>query len=141
MQPVISSFTFSEDSQNSTNQNGRGNALHVINPQNLFRPPFIPCTFSFSVTFGVISLNPNIDSSLEFRLISPNQEVVVSTNEVNIPKNSNFDSTLPEEANGFMFNFDFRNVPLRESGKYTANILINEEVIGEFPLMVHPKEN
>ncbi|SEB15658.1 hypothetical protein SAMN05421743_12128 [Thalassobacillus cyri] len=141
MDVTITSFTFSEDSQNVSNPSGKGNTLQLINPQNLFRPPFIPCTYSFSVTCGLIKIDPHKTHTVQFILESPEGDTPIKTDPINVPKNNNFDASLPDEANGFVFNLDFRNVPFKVKGEYKGKIIFNNELLGEYPLMFYPQEN
>jgi hypothetical protein len=136
----LTTFVFSEDTnQELVNQN---KILHVINPQNVFRPQFVPSAFSFSVTFGLIDLDPDKKNTIRFTLNAPNEneKYVVDTGNIDLDPNHAFDRRLPIEANGFMMNMDFRNVPFRIEGKYLAKVNVNGELVGEYPVFVYGQE-
>jgi|SRR5690625_1353164 len=141
MKPTLTTFVFSEDSKDVPNPGGEGASLHIINPQNVFRPPFVPCTYSFSVTLGLIGLEDTGDHKLEFNIVSPNGDVVLTTGTINLHGKQTTDQSLPKEAHGLTFNLDFRNVALREEGKYTGNTLVNGVNVGTIPLWVYAGEN
>ncbi|WP_028392712.1 hypothetical protein [Bacillus cihuensis] len=140
MKPIVTTFAFSNDVKQQT-MDGNVQSIQVIDPQNVFRPTFIPGTFSFAVTFGVLGLDPDKKNVLRFEIKDPNEVNVVETPHIDIPPNINFDdSILPKESNGFIFNMDFRNIAFRLEGKYTAYIHVNHENIGGFPVLVYPQE-
>lgn len=140
MQPVISSFMFSEDTKETNLPNGGVGGVNIINPQNIIRPAFVPGSYSFSVSIGLLSVDPEREHTLQFKLISKNAENVIDTGVIQLPKGIEFDNTLPKEANGFMFNMNFRNVPFRHSGTYTGSVLFDNETLGNYPLVVYPQE-
>ncbi|MEC0565959.1 hypothetical protein P8841_09180 [Bacillus spizizenii] len=139
MKPHVTTFAFSEDTQDVPNQFGNGSSKHIINPRNLIRPPFLPATPSFSVSVGVAGIDPNRENTFSFKISGPDQQLVLDSNDFSLPKNPQHDKSLPDEANGFFFNFNLRDVPLKVKGKYTAEIYINKEKIGEFALYVFPQ--
>ena len=139
MEPYLSTFAFSNDI-NQIND-GQSQVTNIINPQNLFRPTFVPGTFSFAVTFGILGMDPDKEHTLQYIMTSPNGEAIVQTQEVKIERNPSFDtSILPKEANGFIFNMDFRNLAFREKGKYIAHVIVNDHEVGSIPVMVYPQE-
>ena len=138
MKPVLSSFIFSEDTQQITNP--AGSTLHIVNPLNLIRPQFIPSGYSFSVSFGILKIDPKRDYKIQFQLLHPSGNIAVDTNEINLTSPPIADQTLPSDSHGAMLNFDFRNVPLREIGEYKGVVKVDGEVIGEYPLYVSPLE-
>lgn len=141
MKPKITSFIFSEDTEQAINHGTKGNVLHIVNPLHIIRPQFIPSGYTFSVTFGVKGLDPDSEHKIRFRLLTPSGSSAMDTNDISLPKNTGFDRLLPLELNGLMINLDFRNVALREIGEYKGVVLVNDEVIGDYPLDVYPEES
>lgn len=140
---ILTTFAFSEDANQIPNPNGQGASLNVINPQNVFRPMFIPGSFSFAVTFGIAEMDPELTQKIRFTLAhseDPDQ-IIVDTNDINIGANPNIDRTLPKEANGIMLNMDFRNVPFKKQGKYIGKIIFNGELLEEKVVYVFPQES
>ncbi|WIL46020.1 hypothetical protein QP042_21755 [Bacillus bombysepticus] len=139
----LSTFVFSEDSKEVLNRNGQGTSLHIINPQNVFRPMFVPGAHSFSVTLGINGLDTSHKNSFQL-IIRPEakgSEATVNTDEIPLPPNpEGQDPILPKEAVGMMFNLDFRNVPFKIAGKYIAEIFVNGKLIEDKPLYVYPME-
>lgn len=140
MEPQLTSFIFSEDSKEKPNANGRGTSLHIINPLNVFKMPFIPNTYSFSVTLGFIKLDPDKNHELEFKLVAPNQAEVFNTGLINIHRDQ-ANPSIPKEANGFTLNLDFRNVEFNFSGEHTGIVILDEHVLSEIPVIVFTKED
>lgn len=141
MRPILSSFMFFDDIQQVANNNAPGAAMHLVNPQNVIRTPFIPSTYSFAVAFGVMGVDLTSSHTLSFKFINPQNEIVIDTSEINIPSNPSEAKSLPIDAQGYTFNLNLRNVQLKYKGKYVGRVSINQEIIGEFPLFVYPTEN
>lgn len=137
MKPIISSFMFFDDIQHVPNSSAPGMSLHLINPQNTIKTPFIPSSFSFAVAFGIVSIDTEINHTLSFQLIDPEGNFVVDTSEINLPAEPGNDY-IPVEARGYNFNLNLRNVQLQYKGKYTGRVTIDHVNIGEFPLFVYP---
>ncbi|MFF2179444.1 DUF6941 family protein [Lysinibacillus sp. NPDC058147] len=137
MKPIVSSFMFFDDVQHMSNSSAPGSALHLINPQNIIRTPFIPSTYSFAVAFGVTNINTEESHILSFQLVNPINEVIVDTSEIHIQPERT-DKIVPIEARGYTFNLNLRNVKLQYEGKYVGRIFVSKELIGEFPLFVYP---
>lgn len=139
MKPFVTTFAFSEDTKEIPNEHGQGSSIHIINPRNLLRLPFIPATPSFSVTVGIASVDPNLEHTFTFKILDPNRNEVLRTKDYPLQRKPHPDPSLPIESNGFYFNFNLRDVPLREAGKYLGVIYVNGEMIGEYALFVYPK--
>ncbi|OPA18218.1 DUF6941 family protein [Bacillus cereus] len=129
--PHLSTFAFSDDS--SQVMTSEGPVLQIINPQNLFTIPFIPGTFSFSVTLGILDLNPHKDHAVKLVIRNAEHEeyVVLDSKDMVVPRNPNFNSSIPEGAHGVLFNLDFRNLPFKKEGKYVAEIYVDHNKIDE----------
>lgn len=140
MKPVISSFIFSDDTQQVPSHGNNGSVLHIINPQNVLRPQFIPGGHSFSVSIGVLKMDPKNSHTIEFQLISPTGQIAIDTKKIEIPSNEGFDKNMPSEAGGVMINLDFRNFPFREKGEFKGLVLVDGTSIGEYPLIIFPQE-
>lgn len=141
MKPIISSFMFFDDIQHVPNSAAPGMSMHLINPQNIIKTPFIPSSFSFAVAFGIVSIDPETSHTLSFQLIDPEGKFAVDTSEINIPAEPGSNGDLPIEARGYNFNLNLRNVQLQYKGKYTGRVTVDHEIIGEFPLFVYPANN
>ncbi|MDH4419971.1 hypothetical protein QEZ44_00660 [Bacillus cereus] len=140
--PYLSTFVFSEDSKQVLDSNGQGSSLHLVNPQNIFRPMFIPGTYSFSVTLGIGALDITAENTFQLviRFDKDDSQAVINTGEVLLPKSPQRDPIIPPEAEGIMFNMDFRNAPFKIAGKYIAEVFINKKLIDTKTLYIYPQE-
>lgn len=129
--PIISTFMYCEEAKPI------GDKLQINNPLNIFRPPFVPSTFSFSIVFGILGLDITEDLSLVRLIFKKQDEVVIDTGNLEIKQEKDPNLTvLPMEARGLMANLDFRNVILRSEGMYETDIYLNGEKIGNYPIYV-----
>lgn len=142
MKPYVTTFVLSEDIKEMQN-NDNTKVINIWNPLHLIRPPFMPGTYSFALSFGIMGIEPHKSHTLGLKIVSPNEndEPLVNIVDSELPPNNQFSgSGLPEEANGIMFNMDLRNIPFRVEGKYIAKIFFNGVILSEFPFLVYPLE-
>lgn len=134
----VSTFMYSESIQN---ENGPNQKPVIVGPQIVFRPLFVPCLFSFAVTFGLLDLDVTKPQKFRyvFRSPNPHEESLVDTGYIEIPSNM-ADSELPEDMRGIIMNMDFRNVPFRQNGEYYSDIYVNGTLLGTFPIKVRGRE-
>ncbi|TKA02503.1 hypothetical protein FA950_20760 [Bacillus thuringiensis] len=127
--PHLSTFAISDDSSQIMTPDGP--VLQIINPQNLFRLPFIPGTFSFCVTLGILDLNPELDHTVKLVIKSAEHTdyIALDSNNMVVPRNPTFNKDIPMEAHGVLFNLDFRNLPFRYEGKYIAEVHVDDKLI------------
>lgn len=138
---VLSTFVMSDDSNQVPNPNGQGSMLQVVNPQNIFRPMFVPGGHSFSVTFGFLEIDPKQKHNINFFIVSSSGETIVNIENIEVPPNAPRDTSIPEEATGLMLNFDLRNVPFRIEGKYEARIIFDGQLLDSKPFYVFKQES
>ena len=133
----ISTFVYCEGIQvEETNQ---GNKTHIINPQQIFTPAFIPSLYSFSISFGVIGVKYKENQVMVYKFINTNtNEALIDSGDININSKK---TDLPEELNGFMMNIDFKNIVFKNEGYYESEIYLNNEKIGSYPIFVKGKES
>lgn len=135
---ILSTFVLSDNSNQVLNPNGQGTTLQVVNPQNIFRPMFIPGGHSFSVTFGFLEVNPDAQHRIQFSIIScETGEQVINIDNIEVPPNAQPDKFIPKESTGIMLNFDFRNVPFKKEGKYEVHITLDGETLDKKPFYVY----
>lgn len=136
MKPIISSFMFSDETQNVQTQ-PQSASLHLINPLNVIRPHFVPGSYTFAMSFGILRLLLTQSHNLQIIMKSPSGKISLDTGVIYISQPAPVEDDLPLEAHGMMFNFNFRNVPFEENGEYLTTIIIDEQEIGEYPLFVY----
>lgn len=131
--PRISTFMYCEQAEiNQHNQK-----LNISGPLHVIITPFIPTNFSFSIVFGLMAFNNEQDNGLQIRFLDSDGNILVDANNITIGKNMDPQTmALPPEARGLIANLDFRNVTLRKPGVYVTQILLNQDLLGEFPIQV-----
>lgn len=133
----ISTFVYSEDSFGEPIPEGQ--RLHLVNPQNVFRPIFIPSMFSFSFTIGFIGVDTLQEHKMRIIFSNPDgSKQLIDTGEIAIPKNEKEDD-IPVEMRGLMMNMGFKNVAFEVEGIYRTEVFFDGERIGVFPVGVKRK--
>jgi hypothetical protein len=134
----ISTFIYCEGFGNTNNpQNSKNSAssLAIFGPMQILTPPFIPGSYSFGILIGVIDLDMSIEHSFEFTFTEQDEKTsLFSTNKIQITPQERI--TLKKELQGFMINFDLRNVVFKKGGLYIGKAYIDKEEIGEMPINV-----
>lgn len=132
----MTGFMFFDDIQNMPNNNGLAN---LINPLNIIKMPFIPNSYSLVVSFGFVNVDTSIPHRLTFQLKSPNGDVIVNAENLQIEADSISEkgTRLPLEAQGYQFNLNMRNVKFMVEGEYKATIQFDDKIIAEYPLYVY----
>lgn len=135
----VSTFVYAQDSNTEPNGSG-GNDLHLINPQHIFTPPFMPSLFSFVIMFGILGIEQSSTNKIRivFRGPNPEEAPLVDSGEFDYPAN-NQGVSLPIEMQGFLMNLNLRNVPFKHEGVYTTEIFANGKSLGVFPIQVKGK--
>ncbi|KKK10328.1 DUF6941 family protein [Bacillus sp. L_1B0_12] len=137
--PTITSFIYCEKTE--TDQNGK---LILVQPLLVLTPAFLPGMYSFSIAVGIKGIPDQM--KLRILFISPDSQdqPLIDTTGINVTKKNVVEDhiidLLPEEEIGINFNMDLRNVVLKTEGYYKTVVMINEEVIGEFPIYVKGKD-
>ena len=134
--PRISTFMYAERTE--PNLNGQ---MTVTNPLLVINPIFVPGMFSFSIIFGVIGISNQSDHTMQILFNSPNEdeEPLVNTGVIPLAKGMaplEKILDLPPDQKGMIFNLDFRNAVFKTEGIYKSTVLIDGEILGEFPIYV-----
>lgn len=132
MSPRVSTFIYSDDSV--MEEMPIGQRLHVINPQQVLRPAFVPGMYSFSVSFGIIALDMAVEHNLRVAMTSPRNKQIMDSANMVVPTNTDFD--LPPELQGFMMNMNVRNVVFEEEGLHQTSLWLDDVCLGDFPIYV-----
>lgn len=137
--PYISTFVYAEDS--NAELTPQGQKLHIINPQQIFLPMFVPGMFSFAVAFGILEVNTQESHRIRYVFYSPveGELPLIDTGEVVLPIVTE-DNGVPIDMQGIMLNLNFRNVPFRLEGAYKSEIYLDGNLLGIFPIKVRGKE-
>lgn len=112
----------------------------LTNPFMVLSPKFIPGTISFSM-FIAISEDDR-ENSHNFRIIFKKvgeEENLIDTQNQSLPQLPN--EGLPEESSGYMLNMDFRDVVIRNQGKYESQVYFDGKLIGTYPIYAKAVEN
>lgn len=127
---ILTAFMYANETRNDIMPNGQSNQV-ISTPLLALKPVFIPGQLSFSVIFGITDFEYNMDHTVQYRLLDPNGDVVIDTGVVHLPK---FIHEQAPETDGFIGNFDLRNVVLMNKGEYKTqlifdNIKLKDDVI------------
>lgn len=136
----ISTFIYSENTAQEMTPNGP--KLHILTPLQVFLPRFIPGTFSFSITFGILDYDLLKEHKIQIKFINNKENILVDTGSITLPINSNKPKIdgktveLPLDMQGSIMNMNFQNVVFREEGIYKTNIVFDNDNIGSYEIKV-----
>lgn len=143
----IDFFIYAESAANVNvptidNPNPGEQKLQITTPTALFRPLFVPCLFSYSVAVSITHFDVLSHHTVRMTVHYYDEaEVLADTGILPIaPFNEQLFTNLPADLRGITFSLDFRNIPLRQNGKYKTIFYWNGENIGEYPFHVWGKE-
>ena len=102
----------------------QGAISHLVSPQLVLRPVFIPGNFSFGISIGVQDLDIKKPIKLGFTIAAPDGKVLQRGDDAEIPP-MNLEDTLPPEQQGLMLNLDIRNLVIHEEGVYKFTLRVN----------------
>lgn len=114
----------------------QGAISHLIAPQLVLRPAFIPGNFSFGLSIGVQDLDIKKPIKLVFTITAPDGKVLQKADEAEIPA-MNQEDTLPSEQQGLMLNLDIRNLVIHEEGAYKFALCVNGEALEEQTIPIY----
>lgn len=123
----ISSFTYCEDIQQEILNNNV--VPKIINPLGVIQTLFIPTHFSFAISCVISGININTDKSLRIIFISPNEEIINDTQDIqlNIP---------PNNGDVLKFNLIMKNIVLKDEGVYRTEVYLNKNKLNEYKIEV-----
>lgn len=112
------------------------NKTIISNPLLNLTLKYIPGTFSFNISVGIIDVDTKISHVMQviMRHCETGKEVI-NTEELNIPPSQDEDK-LPRELRGALLNLGFKNVDFTEQGKYETQITWDREDLGCYPIQV-----
>ena len=130
----IVSFTYCNDVTND----GNGNPM-IVGPLQMLMPINLPANYSFSISFGVYDITKNGNDEIEVGFYD-RDNTQIALNRIIIP-------SLPKELSGannpigLQINVGFRNVILQNSNEHYAEIKINGNFLGKYPIDVVVNED
>ena len=114
--------------------------FQLTNPLSILFPMCMPSGFSFSVSFAVMGVDTTVsDSTIRVDFCDPNEKVIHSSGELNVPKDEMMQKGLPIEYRGFSANMDLRNVFLEMEGEYASHVYLNNTLLGKYVIYVMKK--
>lgn len=114
----------------------QGATPHLVSPQLVLRPMFIPGNFSFGIAVGVQDLDIKKPIKLGFTIVAPGGDILQNSDDSEIPV-INKEDVLPSEQQGIMLNLDFRNLVIHEEGIYKFALRVNGETLEEQPIPIY----
>lgn len=133
----ICSFILCNGIETVMNSQG-GTMSALMGPQVLLQPEFIPTNFSFGFSVGFIGIDLTQENQIKFRIMSPNNEMVMESRNSLIPINATEDS-IPKEYRGFNMTTDVRNMVIKMEGIYTLEFFVNDELAGTQEVPIYKK--
>lgn len=101
-----------------------GQPIQTINaPLLSLKPVFIPGQLSFAVIFGITEFDFGKEHTFQYRLINPDGDIAVDTGVITMPANPNNDEAITMD--GFIGNFDLRNVVFMNEGQYKYEVIFD----------------
>jgi len=134
--PEVMSFIISEGVRRE-NIGIAKSADWIIGPVQILSPFSIPSNYSFFTTLAIYEINESEIIKLMFK--SPDGEIVYNTTD--IPLSNIEHGNVPEKYRSVVFSFDIRNMHLKEEGIYTAEIFVDDVLIGAYKIPVCVLEN
>ncbi|WP_143162353.1 hypothetical protein [Sporobacter termitidis] len=132
MASIVSSMYF----ENFQNQIGAPQPTQQFsNPIMALLPLSIPGNFSFVFTFG---MNYDVSQSHNLQVIfkDPQNNILNNTGEICMPASD--DQYLPAEYRGIIFTMDYRNIPIRSTGVFAAEVYFDGALLGTCPIPAYP---
>lgn len=141
----ISTFIYCEDTQQIQVGTQKSQLkINLIGPMQIMTPMFIPSMFSFSICFGILDFDMSVPHKLRvvFKESKEKEKPIIDTEDMNfsIPIQEK-KIALPENMNGSMINFNFKNIALRHEGTYCTSIYFDDSLLGDYPIDVKAVEN
>lgn len=134
--PIVSLFVYSDSAQ--PQQTPQGNQLHILNPQHILRPMFIPGQFSFAITFGILDFDTSIPHLIKYTFSSPNGDILIDTGDgIQLPPIDNVAlKELPLDMRGFLSSLEFKNIVFATEGEYKSEIFFDGVSLDTFGIKV-----
>ena len=133
----ISSFIICDTIVNLMTPQG-DSVPQLVSPQPVLRPPFIPGSFSFGISIGVIDVEFQEVNTIKVIIVSPKGEETYNSGEINLESIPQ-DELLPKEYQGFILSIDVRNMIIDQDGVYSVEIFVNNESVGRREIPVFRK--
>ena len=118
---ILTAFMYANETRTDVMPNGQSTQL-ISTPLLALKPLFIPGQLSFSVVFGITDFEHDKDHTVQYRLLDSNGNAVIDTGLVHLPKVIH---NQAPETDGFIGNFDLRNVVLMNKGEYRTELIFD----------------
>lgn len=130
----VSVFVYSDSAQPEPTP--QGNKLHIMNPQHILRPMFIPGQFSFAIMFGILDFDVSSPHTLRYTFSSPEGTILIDTGDnIKLPPITDPQmDDLPIDMRGFLTSLDFKNVVFQTEGEYKSEIFFDSVSLGTFEI-------
>lgn len=129
---ILTAFMYANETRNDVMPNGQSNQT-INNPLLALKPMFIPGQLSFTVIFGITDFELDKDHTVQYRLLDPEGNIVIDTGVVHLPK---FIHEQAPDTDGFIGNFDLRNVVFMTKGAYRTELLFDNKKLKDDVILV-----
>lgn len=132
MEAYISSFVFCDTIQTQLTPNGP-QQYQIVNPLQALTPVAVPGNFSFSIACSISGFDINNDHTIKISFLDPEGNTCAIPID-NFKFNAHDFQTDPVASSvaNISLNIDLRNVVLKYVGKYTARVVFDDNIIGNF---------
>ncbi len=127
--PKISAFILCDSVNNMPLPDGNS-VPTLINPQVVLKPQFIPTTFSFGFSVGILDMKPDIQNKVKLLIMDPEEsKTVQDLGEIEIYPGL-IGQNQPDSFSGCTITASVQNVPIEKQGVYKLSVFVNGQNIG-----------
>lgn len=140
----VSPFIYCSQVDRPIAPDGSAGPINALGVMSTLILEYIPGTFSFSICFSLIGVDP-VESDNAIRLLfrmKDSDRLLVDTGTIVLPSVlASTDVSLPALYAGIDCSIDFRNVIFEQEGLYATEVYYKNELMGEFEIYVAGKHH
>lgn len=127
----LNSLIYCINSERTASVDRKGEMINAMGIMSAITPEFVPGTFSFSIVFSVLDVDPEQNNRIQIIFSDDEGKEIVNSGEIQLPMANIPDPIcLPKEYQGMNMTMDLRNVVFEKEGVYKTSIIFNGNNIG-----------
>ena len=131
MAAYVSSFVFCDSIQTQITPGGP--QYQIVRPLQVLSPIAIPGNYSFSISCNIAGFEKDREHSISIAICAPNgEECARPVDDVKFNFGSELVNGDNDQIPGLSLNIDLRNMVLWNPGVYTAKVVLDGKIIGEY---------